>query len=306
MPTRATFAGSEVPSPAPPRRWGEARPCSPATSFRPVVLRTYWTPSPCRRLSRPPWWRVTATTTTGPPPRPDGNSGRCTCPKPKGLAGTAGTLPTFTHRPVGRVGAELYPGGIATRYRNPARGLDRPNRKRSAETIPSNKRDRAPQQPIAASFGAAVLYRGFAHWFVSYAFLPCYRTRPAGGGRCSIVRGALALHHTSGLGLPLSFTRPLRRPGAGSLTPPGHMAPRGAVPQRTSSRSTGATPSLSPFTNTQNSSRPPRIPHSRLLLAAGSSSTARAPAFVRRRASAPAPAEPCLARKPGRRRRSLS
>jgi hypothetical protein len=65
------------------------------------------------------------------------------------------------HRPVGRVGAQLYPGGIATRYRNTARGLDRPIRKRSAETIPSNNRDRAPQQPIAASFGAAVLYRGF-------------------------------------------------------------------------------------------------------------------------------------------------
>jgi hypothetical protein len=80
---------------------------------------------------------------------------------PKGSAGTAGTLPTFTHRPVGRVGAQLYPGGIATRYRNPARGLDRPNRKRSVETIPNSNRDRAPRQPIAASFGAAVLYRGF-------------------------------------------------------------------------------------------------------------------------------------------------
>ena len=82
-------------------------------------------------------------------------------PQAEGLAGTAGALPTFTHRPVGRVGDQLYPGGIATRYRNTARGLDRPNRNRSAETIPSNNRDRAPQQPIAASFGAAVLYRGF-------------------------------------------------------------------------------------------------------------------------------------------------
>jgi hypothetical protein len=65
--------------------------------------------------------------------------------------------------PVGRVGAQLYPGGIAARYRNTARGLDRPNRNRSAETTPSNNRDRAPQQPIAASFGAAVQYRGFKH-----------------------------------------------------------------------------------------------------------------------------------------------
>jgi len=143
--------------------------------------RTHWTPSPCGRLSRPPWWRVTATTTTGPPPRPGGNSGRCACPEQRS-EGTAGTLPTFTHRPVGRVGAQLYPGGIAARYRNTARGLDRPSENRSAETVRSEQRDRAPRQPIAASFGAAVLYRGFKHWFVFYAFLPCYRTRPAGGG----------------------------------------------------------------------------------------------------------------------------
>lgn len=63
--------------------------------------------------------------------------------------------------PVGRVGAQLYPGGIAAGYRNPARGLNGPNGNRSVETIPMGKRDRAPQQPIAASFGAAVLYRGF-------------------------------------------------------------------------------------------------------------------------------------------------
>jgi len=80
---------------------------------------------------------------------------------PEGSAGTAGTLPTFTHIPVGRVGAQLYPGGIATRYRNTARGLARPSDKRTVETIPSSNGNRAPQQPIAASFGAAVLYRGF-------------------------------------------------------------------------------------------------------------------------------------------------
>jgi hypothetical protein len=47
----------------------------------------------------------------GPPPRPDGNSGRCACPEPQttGSAGTAGTLPTFTHQPVSRVGAQRTP-----------------------------------------------------------------------------------------------------------------------------------------------------------------------------------------------------
>jgi hypothetical protein len=65
----------------PLRSQAAARRCSPATSFHPIVLLAHWTPSPCRRLSRPPWWRVTATTTTGPPPRPGGNSGRCACPE---------------------------------------------------------------------------------------------------------------------------------------------------------------------------------------------------------------------------------
>jgi hypothetical protein len=111
--------------------------------------------------SRPLWWRVTATTITGPPPRPDANGGRSACPKPTGSAGTAGTLPTFTHRPVGSVSAQLYPGDIATRYRNPARGLTRPNRKRANETTLNNNEDQASQQPIAANFGAGALYRGF-------------------------------------------------------------------------------------------------------------------------------------------------
>ena len=85
------------------------------------------------------------------------------------------------HQPVGRVGAQLYPGGIATPHRNTRRGLARPTNKRASKTIPSNNENRAPLQPIPASFGAAALSRGFKHWFVSYAFLPSYRTRPTGG-----------------------------------------------------------------------------------------------------------------------------
>src|ERR671922_2038237 len=133
MPTRASGVGDKVPAPAPQAASGTARRYSPATSFRPIVPRTHRTPSPCGRLSRPPRWRVTATTTTGPPPRPGGDGGRCACPEPtnSGSAGTAGTLPTFTHTPVGRVGAQLYPGDIATRYRNPARGLTHPTRNRA-------------------------------------------------------------------------------------------------------------------------------------------------------------------------------
>jgi len=50
---------------------------------------------------------------------------------------------------------------------------------------------------------------------------------------------APALHHTSGLRLPLSFTRPLRRPEVGPFIPPGHMAPRGAHPLCAVSRARG-------------------------------------------------------------------
>jgi hypothetical protein len=46
----------------------------------------------------------------------------------------------------------------------------------------NSNQDQVPQQPTAASFRADSAYRGFKHWFVSYAFLPRYRTRPAGGG----------------------------------------------------------------------------------------------------------------------------
>jgi hypothetical protein len=213
------------------------RRCSPATSFHRIVLLAHWTPSPCRRLSRPPWWRVTATTTTGPPPRPDGNSGMRLPRTPKGSAGTAGTLPTFTHMPVGRLGAQLYPGGIATRYRNTARGLDRPNRKRSAETIPNSNRDRAPHTAHSRQFRGCSCVSGLLT-LIRLLRLSALLPHPARWRRTAARSSgaAPALHRTSDIRLPPSFTRLLRRPEARPLTPPGHMAPRGAVPL---SRTTG-------------------------------------------------------------------
>jgi hypothetical protein len=91
-----------------------------------------------------------------------------------GKPGTAGALPTFTHTPVGRVGAQLYPGDIAARHRNTARGLARPTSYRAEETALSEYEDRASRQPIAASFGAGDEYRGFNHWYrFPCAFLTC-------------------------------------------------------------------------------------------------------------------------------------
>ena len=148
----------------------------------------------------------------------------------KGSAGTAGTLPTFTHMPVGRVGAQLYPGGIATRYRNTARGLDRPNRKRSAETIPNSNRDRAPYTAHSRQFRGCSCVSGLLT-LIRLLRLSALLPHPARWRRTAARSSgaAPALCRTSGIRLPLSFTRPLRRPGARSLTPPGHMAPRGAV-----------------------------------------------------------------------------
>src|SRR5207247_3441020 len=156
-PARAASVVSEVPAPrlgnGAPVFTGDLLPSNRAAcSLDPFALWTAFPSSLVGRYSHD-YYESSAT------PRRQQRTVRL--PQAEGLAGTAGALPTFTHRPVGRVGDQLYPGGIATRYRNTARGLDRPNRNRSAETIPSNNRDRAPQQPIAASFGAAVLYRGF-------------------------------------------------------------------------------------------------------------------------------------------------
>jgi len=94
------------------------------------------------------------------------------------------------HQPVDRVGAQLYPGDIAARCRNTPRGLARPSDKRAGETALSSNEDQASQQPIAASFGAAVQYRGFHHWFgLPTPFCLATAPGPLAADRCSIVRG---------------------------------------------------------------------------------------------------------------------
>ena len=154
MPTRAARTGSEVPAPEPPTARATARPCSPATSSRPIMLRYSRHPFALQAAFPPSMVARDCHDYYGSSATPRRQQRTMRLPRTlKGSAGTAGTLPTFTHMPVGRVGAQLYPGGIATRYRNTARGLDRPNRKRSAETIPNSNRDRDRQgllPPFAA------------------------------------------------------------------------------------------------------------------------------------------------------------
>ena len=136
---------------------------SSATSFDPIVLLAHWTSSPCGRISRPPWWRVTATTTTGPPPRPDGNSGWCACPKPRGVrrAPPKRFPRSLICRSAGSV-LSCTPGASPRATATPPAVLDRPNSKRTAETGPEPKPGpEYPKQPIAASFGTARESRRF-------------------------------------------------------------------------------------------------------------------------------------------------
>jgi hypothetical protein len=65
-----------------------------------------------------------------------------------GSAGTAGALATFTHTPVGRIGAQLYPGGIAAPHRDAARGLAARDK---ASERDGPERVRGPSAPTAHS-----------------------------------------------------------------------------------------------------------------------------------------------------------
>jgi hypothetical protein len=167
-------------------RWKwSARPCASATlgngapvftgdllpsnraaySPDPFALWTAFPPSPVGRHSHD-YYGSSAT-----PRRPQRT---VRLPRTQGFGGHRRDASHVHHRPVGRVGAQLYPGGLAARHRNTPRGLARPISKRADQTVPSSHRDRAPQQPIAASFGAGHRYRGFHHWYrFPYAFPPC-------------------------------------------------------------------------------------------------------------------------------------
>jgi hypothetical protein len=72
---------------------------------------------------------------------------------------------------------------------------------------------------------------GFNHWYrFPYAVLLASGPGPLATDRSYIVEGRLPPDAAPPASvLPSSFYRPLRRPGAGPHTPPGHMAPRGAT-----------------------------------------------------------------------------
>ena len=159
-------------------------------------------------------------------------------PQARGLGGHRRDASHVHHRPVGRVGAQLYPGGLAARYRNTARDLDRPSEYRTGETVLNRYQDRATSTAHSRQFPGCCQVSGLLT-LVRLLRLSALLPHPTRWRR-AVARSsgaAPALHHTSGLGLPLSFTRPLRRSEVGPFIPPGHMAPRGAHVHLATSRS---------------------------------------------------------------------
>jgi hypothetical protein len=112
-----------------------------AYSLDPFALRTALPPSPVSRYAHD-YYGSSAT------PRRQRRTVRLPRTHQPGFGGHRRDAPTFTHTPVGRVGAQLYPGDIAARYRNTARP-------RPPERVPDRRdgphRERGPSVPTAHS-----------------------------------------------------------------------------------------------------------------------------------------------------------
>jgi hypothetical protein len=171
---------------------------------------------------------MTATTSTGSPPRPGGNGGRCACPTPAGVGGHRRDA-SHVHSYAGRQGRRsAVPRGHRRKLPHTARGLDRPNNKRSAETGP--EQDPSTPNSLEPPVSGLLVSIGASDTDSSTPFCLVSTHGPLAADRGSHRQGLLPPSAAPpALGCPLSFSRPLRRPGARSLPPPGHMAPDGAV-----------------------------------------------------------------------------
>jgi hypothetical protein len=79
-------------------------------------------------------------------------------PPNNGLAGTAGTFPTFTTDQSAGSAPSSTPEVSVALYRNTQRD---PTHPKMDGTVLNRDQDRVPQQPITASFGADAVSRGF-------------------------------------------------------------------------------------------------------------------------------------------------
>src|SRR3954465_14584313 len=198
-------------------------------------LRTCWPPWPCGRLSRPPRRVVTPATTTGPPPHPAPTADNAPARSRAGCTrrGRHRTVPTFTTPPVGGVGVQLCPSGIATTTPWAFTVASRRKGISSGKEFPIGIRRsvRTATQPISARFELVGRLRGFTRWFLTYAFPPRLPNphRLAVPARLGVVRAASHLPRRFPSRAALSFTGLPRQPGGGGLSPPpGPAAPRGA------------------------------------------------------------------------------
>jgi hypothetical protein len=129
--------------------------------------------------------------------------------------------------PVGRGGAQLFPGSLATGTPQafPVASLVAKDvtfgvaARHAAVRRPACAADR----PTSARFEPARRLRGFHHWFTRrYTVLPCLPNpgRLAVPTRPVVVRAAPTLPGASQAGLPSASAGLLRQPSGGSFTPP--------------------------------------------------------------------------------------
>jgi hypothetical protein len=210
---------------------------SPHSSRTP---RNHCRPSPCDRLSRPPWQVVTPATTTAAPPHPWPVGRRCAQPeRPRWLRGPGRT----------RGGSRVHLL-IARRRRHPARPL------RHRRGYPAARHHGLPISPPTVrgvprlrdggdgcasppaqirQVRAGASLRGVERRFLAYAFPPRspHPRRLAVPTRHGFVGAAChRSQHLPGTAAP-SFTVPLRRDGGEGLSPPhNQQAPHGAPADR--------------------------------------------------------------------------
>jgi hypothetical protein len=166
---------------------------------------------------------------------------RCAYPRPPALdgSGTRGTITDGSHVhccSVDGLGLRLCPCGIAHGYAvDLLRGLPtQAGKTRSGVLRPSRRADTHRKPAHIHRVRAGARSRGVTTTSVSLVDLPVSLTGPDPSGSTEPARLCQGCSHRPRqppAPAASSFTRPLRRPGDGGLSPPSEQpAPRGAVP----------------------------------------------------------------------------
>ena len=188
------------------------------------MLQACWTPSPaplggaCSRLSRP-------RTTTGPPPHSGSISWQRAFPPDRQKrigTGAIGVVPTFTLKPLDRVGTQLCSCNIVTATPQTFTVTSRSTGLTDQRVFRALKHGYAlPPSPYLSGWSWCVNLGALYRWFLTYAFLSCLPdpdhltvlVRPV------VVRAAFSLPLVPGIGLPSVSFGPLRRASGSGLAP---------------------------------------------------------------------------------------